>query len=221
MHEPNPETTIEVPGYEGRALHVANGAVIRVTDLRGTQIGDVFALSSDDPAEYLSPAETRSVTWKLFPGVGECFYTNRRRSILKFVEDRSPGIHDMLFSPCDQPMFEELGFVGRHRNCRDNFLEALAALGVHADVVPDPVNLFQNTPIGANGLLASEVAPTRPGDFVCFRAEMDLIFVLTACSVDIGLNQPNGGESTPLQIEILERTRRSEKLPSMERQAPS
>jgi len=109
----------------------------------------------------------------------------------------------MLFSPCDQPMFEELGFEGAHPNCRDNYLQAVAKQDVHRTAVPDPVNIFQNTPISADGSLLSEVTPTRPGDYVCFRAEMDVIFALTACSIDIGLNEPNGGKSTPLQIEIL------------------
>ena len=196
-------SSIEVPGYEGRAVCVCAGELIRVTDVRGTQIGDVFALSESNPEEYLSTAETRSVTWRLFPEVGGRFYTNLRRPILKFVEDHSPGIHDMLFSACDQPMFEELGFVGAHANCRDNYLNAVAELGAPLNVVPDPVNIFQNTPLDSEGRLSSEVTPSKPGDYICFRAEMDLIFVLTACSVDIGINLPNGGRSTPLRIEIL------------------
>ena len=196
------ETTIKVPGYEGRAIFVSSGSLIQITDIQGTQIADVFALSRDNPSEYLSTAETRSVTWKLFPKVGDCFFTNLRRPILKFIEDYSPGIHDMLFSPCDQPMFEELGFKGEHPNCRNNYLKALDELGINQTVVPDPVNIFQNTPISASGSLLSEVTPTKPGDYVLFRAEMDIILVLTACSVDIGLNEPNGGKSTPIQIEI-------------------
>ena len=190
------QAEVEVPGYEGRAICVSAGALIRVTDVCGTQIGDVFVLNRHAPDERLSTAETRSVTWKLFPEIGECFYTNLRRPILKFIEDGSPGIHDMLFSPCDQPMFEELGFEGSHPNCRDNYLTALRELGVDSASVPDPVNIFQNTPLDARGALSSRVTPTKPGDYVCFLAEMDLIFVLTACSVDIGLNLPNG-ESRP------------------------
>ena len=194
--------TIEVPGYQGRAVNVPTDALIRVTDMCGTQIGDMFALNRHMPDERLSTAETRSVTWKLFPAVGEYFYTNRRCPILKFVEDNSPGIHDMLFSPCDQPMFEELGYVGHHPNCRDNYLNVISQFGIDDGVVPDPVNLFQNTPLDGAGLLSSEVTATKPGDYVCFRAEMDLIFVLTACSVDLGLNLPNGEKSTPLRIDV-------------------
>ena len=203
MSELTAVSRVEVPGYEGRAVKVSAGVFIRVTDVCGTQIGDVFALNEHAPDERLSPAETRSVTWKMFPAIGERFYTNRRRPILELVEDGSPGIHDMLFSPCDQPMFEELGVNGPHPNCHDNYLAAVAELGIDDGGVPDPVNIFQNTPLGGGGVLASELTPTKAGDYICFRAEMDLIFVLTACSVDIGLNLPNGEKSTPLLIELL------------------
>lgn len=204
MNEQTTLRRIKVPGYEGRALKVSAGVFIRVTDVCGTQIGDMFVLSEHTPDERLSPSETRSVTWKMFPTIGECFYTNRRRPILKLVEDGSPGIHDMLFSPCDQPMFEEVGFNGPHANCHDNYLNSVAGLGINDGAVPDPVNLFQNTPLRSGGILASEPTQTKAGDYICFKAEMDLIFVLTACSVDIGLNLPNGVKSTPLLIELLE-----------------
>lgn len=203
MSEPIVEKTVEVPGYSGRAVFVKRGDLIRVTDVLGAQIGDVFALSAEDHFEYLSASVTRAVTWKLFPKVGECFYTTLRRPILTFMEDHSPGIHDMLFAPCDQALFEALGCEGPHPNCRDNYLKAAAEAGIRHTVVPDPVNIFENTPPGEDGALIAGVMPTRAGDYLVFRAEMDLIFILTACSVDIGMNQINGGHSTPLRIDWL------------------
>ena len=69
---------------------------------------------------------------------------------------------------------------------------------------PDPINVFQNTPIDANGNYVMAVAATKPGDYIEFRCEIDLIVVLTACSVDIPINGifPNGLQSTPLRIDI-------------------
>jgi uncharacterized protein YcgI (DUF1989 family) len=203
MSNSDVETTVEVPGYSGRFVFVSRGARIRIVDLCGTQIGDLFALSRDDPLEFLSASVTRSVTWRLFPGLGQSFYTTLRRPILTLLEDHSPGIHDMLFSPCDQPMYEGLGWNGPHPNCRDNYLKAALEAGIRHTFVPDPVNIFQNTPSAGNGVLVSEVTPTRPGDHLVLRAELDLVLILTACCVDIGLNQPNGGKSTPLRIDVL------------------
>ncbi len=195
-------TTLEVPGYHGRAVRVAAGARIRVTDVEGAQIGDMFAISAADRFEYLSPAQTRNFVRRLFPAVGDPFHTNRHRPILTFLEDHSPGPHDMLFAPCDQKMYEEVGFEGPHRSCRSNFLEATHEIGLEMEVVPDPVNLFQNTPALPDRSLALYGTQSRPGDSLTFGAEMDLVFVLTACSADVGEINVNGGKSTPLLIEV-------------------
>lgn len=202
MPSETPTTTVDVPGYHGRAVRVPAGARIRVTDLEGSQIGDMFAISAEDRFEFLSPAQTRNYVKRLFPAVGDPFQTNRHRPILTFLEDRSAGPHDMLFAPCDQKMYEEEGFEGPHRSCRSNFLEATREIGLEMEVVPDPVNLFQNTPAQVDGSLALYETRSKPGDSVSFRAEMDLVFVLTACSADVGAINVNGGRSTPLRIEV-------------------
>ena len=109
----------------------------------------------------------------------------------------------MLFAPCDQGLYEEVGWKGPHRNCRNNYLTAAREAGIKHTFVPDPVNIFQNTPSLVDGVLLSELTPTKPGDYLVLRADLDLVLILTACSVDIGLNQPNGVKSTPLRIEVL------------------
>ncbi|MFD0536975.1 DUF1989 domain-containing protein [Actinomadura luteofluorescens] len=47
---------------EGRAVRVAAGRRVRVVDVEGGQVGDLFAFAADDPREHLSAAHTRSVT---------------------------------------------------------------------------------------------------------------------------------------------------------------
>lgn len=196
--------SIVVPGYEGRAVRVPAGAALTITDLEGCQIGDLFVLAATDPLEPLSPAVTRLVNFTPFPRRGECFYSTRRRPLLRLEEDASPGPHDMTFAPCDREIYMALGAGDDHPNCRDNFFHAIATLGIRLDVHPDPINVFQNTPIGIDGQYTIGVTRTRPGDWVRFRAECDLVVVLTACSVDIPFEgvQPNCGRSTPLQLDI-------------------
>lgn len=203
MPAPN-AVSILVPGYEGRAARVPAGATLTITDLEGCQIGDLFVLAAADPAERLSPAVTRLLNFTPFPQVGASFYSNRRRPLLRLEEDASPGLHDMTFAPCDREIYAELGAGDAHPNCRDNFFRAIATLGIEVDTHPDPINVFQNTPIGADGQYTIGVTQTRAGDWVRFRAECALIVVLTACSVDIPFEgvQPNGGRSTPLRLDI-------------------
>jgi uncharacterized protein YcgI (DUF1989 family) len=54
--------------------------------------------------------------------------TNRRRPILKIMEDTAPGIHDTLLAACDRYRYELLGCKEYHRNCTDNFWEAMVEL---------------------------------------------------------------------------------------------
>ncbi|MGE3773033.1 MAG: DUF1989 domain-containing protein [Gammaproteobacteria bacterium] len=196
--------SIVVPGYQGRAARIPAGATLTITDLEGCQIGDLFVLAAADPSEQLSPAVTRLVNFTPFPRPGESFYSNRRRALLTLLADESPGPHDMTFAPCDREIYRALGAGEHHPNCRDNFFSAAAELGLRPDFPPDPINVFQNTPLDADGNYVIGVTRTRAGDRVHFRAECELLVVLTACSVDIPFAgvQPNGGRSTPLRLDI-------------------
>jgi uncharacterized protein YcgI (DUF1989 family) len=196
-----PISITTVPGYEGKGVGVPAGSRIRITDVEGRQVGDLFALVESDPSEYLCPARTRSVLNRLFPQVGEPFYTNHYRPVLTFISDESPGIHDTLYAACDPGLYAFMGASPDHASCYGNFLAAAEELGLHIDHVPDPVNLFQNTPVGEAGRLIVGPALTQPGEFVEFRAELDLYLILTACCFDLD-DEFIGGKSTRLKIEV-------------------
>jgi len=193
---------IEVPGYSGRGISVDAGLTLRITDVEGCQIGDLFALCREDPAEFLCTARTRALTQRLFPAVGQQFFTNRYRAILGFLADHSPGVHDTLYASCDPGLHELLGAKAGHANCHENFLKAAHELGLELSDVPGPVNLFQNTPVHPDGTLGAEAAQSQAGDYVELRVELDAYIILTACSVDTGVDI-NGGRSTPLLLEVV------------------
>jgi|TARA_B100001079_G_scaffold2014_1_gene1774 uncharacterized protein YcgI (DUF1989 family) len=195
---------IEIPGYQGRAVVVGTGAAVRITDVEGAQIGDLFLLAADDLEEVFSAAMTRLVTFHLFPTIGESFYSNRRREMLTFTGDTSPGRHDMTFAPCDSEFYEELVGETGHPNCHDNFMSAVAQLDFDGRLPPDPINLFQSSMPNTEGGFDIERSPSGPGDFVEFETQMDLLLVLTACSADIKIEDVDviGGRSTPLLLEI-------------------
>ena len=198
--------SVEVPGYEGRAIDAPQGSTVRVTNVEGCQIADFFALAKTDVDEVLSPSATRNKNFRMFPAVGEPFVSNRKRPMLTLLDDNSPGMHDMLFAPCDATFYQDFGIADPHPSCHDNYLSATKAYGLQSENVPDPVNLFQSTYPEPGGGFALKVSPAKPGDYVDMRAEMDLVVVVTACSVDITMEgvSPIGGKSTPLKIEILE-----------------
>jgi uncharacterized protein YcgI (DUF1989 family) len=50
--------------------------------------------------------------------------------MLTIVEDTTEGIHDTLIAACDKHRYIELGGGSNHRNCADNLVEGLSALGI-------------------------------------------------------------------------------------------
>jgi uncharacterized protein YcgI (DUF1989 family) len=191
----------EVPAYSGRALRVRQGQVMRIVNVEGGQIGDFFAYNADDDFEHLSPSETRSVLLRHFPRVGQAFQSTRRRPMLTLVEDYAAGVHDMMFHACSKQFYESLGAGSNHRNCKDNFERAITTLLGRRVPIHDPVNLFQNSPLGSNGEFLLEPNLARAGDFVKLRAEMNLICVLTSCSWDLDALH---SQCRPLRLEVFE-----------------
>ncbi|MBE3014152.1 urea carboxylase-associated family protein [Microbispora sp. NEAU-D428] len=192
---------VVVPAREGRAVAVAAGRQVRVADLDGGQVGDLFAFPFGDVTEHLSASHTRSHTSRLFPALGESFVTNRRRPILTLVADTSPGAHDMLIAACDPERYAGLGVGGDHPSCAENLRRCLAGLGLAVPYVPQPVNVFMRIPVEESGRLAWLPATSRPGDAVTFEAVMDCLIVVSACPQDVvGIN---GHLPTPLAIDVL------------------
>ena len=52
----NRPTHMVVPAGAGLAVWVRHGEHLRIVDVEGGQVGDLFAFAAADPAEYLSVA---------------------------------------------------------------------------------------------------------------------------------------------------------------------
>jgi uncharacterized protein YcgI (DUF1989 family) len=130
---------VVVGPQSGRAVTVRRGELVRVVDLQGGQVGDMWAIDAADPGCWLSAGHTRDRRERLFPLVGEQFTDQRGKPVLELAGDTSPGVHDMLFPPCDRWLYESRG-LPEHPNCRDNFLAAVSGAGTGPlPVVPDRV----------------------------------------------------------------------------------
>ena len=191
--------TVVAP-QSGRAFRVARGEEIRIVDPKGAQVADFWAFSTDGELDWLSASQTRDITEKLFPDVGESFYGMSGEKLLTLVEDTSPGPHDMLFPACNAALYRRAGF-DHHPNYADNLRQALAEAGVSFPFTPDPVDFFQNSLPGPDGSLAVAASINPPGGSVTLRAERDLLVVVTACSVDH--HPTNGDACTEIEVEIV------------------
>lgn len=193
-------TAVEIPAQSGAIVKLSPGQRLRIVDVEGSQVADLFAVLAADLTEWLSASVTRGVNWRLFPGVGESFFSTAYRPLLTFERDDSPGVHDMQFAPCSADMYAALGHSGSHRSCSENFRKAAARVCWNPLHVPDPVNFFQRNPIDAGGSMSALPALSRPGDSVTLRAEAPVYVVVTACSMD--LEPINGGQCTRLRLEL-------------------
>ena len=189
-----------VPAGHGRAFVLRAGERLRFATLEGGQVVDTWALVLPDLNEWMSMEHTRSGLLTLAPRVGDMLFSNRRRPVLKLVEDTSPGVHDTLIPACDAERYAQLGHQGPHRNCADNFRDALAEAGYAAPNVPAPFNVFMNIPVSEAGELRFEPSPAGRGDAVTVEAVLDVVVVLSACPQD--LVPINGAHMRPTDVSV-------------------
>ena len=180
-----PDTRITVPARKAKAAFVRRRQKVRVINTHGTQVVDCWALNAEDMREYMSMEHCRVDLERYKPKTGDTMVTNKRRPILKILKDTREGAHDTLLAACDRYRYEKLGCKEYHRNCTDNFWEAMVDLNLKPIELPSPFNLWQNTPVEADGTIRPNPPESRKGDYIEMRAEMNLVICLSACPQDI------------------------------------
>jgi uncharacterized protein len=181
-------------GWEARA-----GEFVTVVDLEGEQTGDFVAFVVDDPEEWLSPIHCREALLSIFVRAGDQLVSNRRRPALEIVRD-DVGVHDATIPACDPTRYAvEFGVPG-HRNCFENLWGAVRDRGVAIERMPEPLNLFQNTPVMGDGRIGLTDPISGPGQRIVLRALVDLFGSLSPCPQDI--IPGNGLRSTPMRVVV-------------------
>ncbi len=190
---------IEIPERSGTAFELPRGGILTVIDPKGEQVSDLLAFNADDVDEVISSGRTLDYAETIYLTMGNKLYSNRSRIMLDIIGD-TVGRHDFLLTPCSVDTF--LHFypdLPVHRGCFGNLAAALAPFGVTPDRIPTAFNCFMNVPVdGATGKLRVLPPISKAGDSITFRAEMDLIIGLTACSAP----DSNGGTFKPIHYRI-------------------
>jgi len=191
--------TMVIPERSGTAFTLARGATLTVIDPRGEQVADLLAYNADDLDEVISSGRTLDYAETIRLTTGDKLYSNRSRVMLEIIDD-TVGVHDFLLTPCSVDTF--LHFyptLPPHRGCFGNLAEALAPYGVLPDRIPIAFNCFMNVPIdSATGKLKVLPPISKAGDRITFRAGMDLVIGLTACSAP----DSNGGTFKPIEYRV-------------------
>jgi hypothetical protein len=183
----------------GVAFTLDAGQTLTVIDPEGEQVSDLLAFNRRDVGEAISSGRTFDYASRIYLTKGDPLYSNRSNVMLTIIED-TVGRHDFLLTPCSREMFRIIyGDFDPHHGCFGNFALALEPYGIAADALPTAFNCFMNVPVnGETGEIKVLPPLSRAGDRIVFRAEMDLLVGLTACSA----GQSNNFSYKPIHYEI-------------------
>lgn len=183
----------------GVAFTLKKGQTLTVYDPEGQQVSDLVAYNVDDVGEVISNGRTFDYEETINLGCENKLWSNRSNPMLTIVSDTAES-HDFLLTPCSEATFEHF-YPDKpvHRGCFGNLAEALAPYGIEPDDIPTAFNIFMNVPVdGKSGVLAVKPPTSKAGDRIEFRAEMNLVIGLTACSA----YDSNGGTFKPIDYEV-------------------
>ncbi len=173
-----------VPAAHGATIEVKKGQYVCVLQVKGGQCADFWAIDQYDFDHFLSPPHCWIDLLRVQPKVGDRLVTNQRDPILTIISD-DVGWHDMLIPSCDSKRYEYHFGVKGHRNCVDNFREAMSKYEWSTRPVPLPFNIFMNSYVHPDGTVEIRVPTANAGDRVIMRAEMDIIAASSACPMDL------------------------------------
>ena len=199
--ETRPALRGRIPPAGGTRIRLGRGSLLRVVDPEGEQVADLMAIAEGDAEHWLSAGRTFDYEETIRLTAGNALWSNRSARMLTIVEDTC-GVHDFLLTPCSPEMFTLLrGWPEGHghASCLTNLARELAPLGMDRDRIPTTFNAFMNVQVHGDGRISVEPPTSRPGDFVTFRAEMDLTVALTACASEA----TNNGRLKPIDYEVL------------------
>ena len=203
----------DVPPLSGRGFIVTKGQTFRFVTVEGPQIGDVALWNSDDPGEYFGATRT----WVLegfVINVGTRLWSDvpRLRPMETCIEDT------VVFEPpdslyhnsdsrthCTSEQWEMQTGVAGLNSCHLNFLQAIEPFGLKEENIHDNFMVHQKRYLEPQtGRSHATRGDSKPGDYVEFYAEIDLLVALSTCPLgdalrDVGTGQ---GEAHPMGVEV-------------------
>jgi uncharacterized protein len=209
-----------VPPREGRAFDVPAGDVFRIISIEGPQVGDLNLWSATNLAERFFSGKTRALhathlstgdrLWSSLPYLRPmATITHDTLDWYGFDADGA-GVHDVIGTRCDPFTNRLLNGEDYHHCCHSNLAAALAE---RMNMTPseaephihDVLNVFMCTGYTRDAhRYFMKASPVRPGDFIEFFAEIDLIAALSACpGGDCGRgHSSDAARCYPLKVEI-------------------
>lgn len=187
----------------GAAFTLKKGDLLKVIDPKGEQVSDMVLFNKDDIREKISNGKTMDFEESILLTKGNFLWSNRSHKMMEILEDTN-GRNDFLLAPCSPATFQIMYNNDEpHPSCFENLLINLEPFGIRPDDIPTAFNIFMNVQFDKNGKLSVEPPTSKAGDYVLFKAEIDLIVGLTACSAE----DSNNHSFKPIQYQIIEKAK--------------
>lgn len=185
--EPRTAGTFEVPA----------GHFFRIVSTEGPQVGDLNLWHQDDLNEAFYSGKTRALhgthlstgdrLWSRFPFLRPLATISADSLDWYGWDDEGCSVHDVIGTRCDP--YTEHQLTGRHYHhcCHSNLTRALAdykgwSFAQAEPYVHDVLNVFMCTGFSLDThQYIMKASPVRPGDYLEFFAEVDLLGALSAC----------------------------------------
>jgi len=189
---------IVVPPREARAWEVPAGHFCRMICSEGPQVGDLNLFNLANLDERFYSGKTRALNGT-HVGLGDQLFSSfpYLRPMATLTHDTldwygfdafGGAVHDFIGTRCDPYTHNLLSDGGQyHHCCHSNLTRALAEktgkpLHEAERYVHDVLNLFMCTGFTRDtGQYFMKASPVRPGDYLEFFAEIDLLGCLSAC----------------------------------------
>jgi len=211
---------LSVPPREARAFSVPAGHFFRIISVEGPQVGDLNLWNAHDLSERFFSGKTRALhathlstggrLWSTLPQLRPmATITHDTLGWYGWDEDGA-GVHDVIGTRCDPYTNLLLKGTEYHHCCHSNLTRALAterqlSLAEAERHIHDVMNVFMCTGYTRDThQYFMKASPVRPGDFIEFFAEIDLLAALSACpGGDCGASHSDDAAPCyPLKIEV-------------------
>lgn len=183
----------------GVGISLQKGEKIKITDIEGQQVSDLFCVFKEDEKDYLSSGRTLDYLGRITFQEGDYLYSSKSKPMLKIIEDTVKS-HDFMLTPCSKDTFRLLydSYDCCH-GCEENLIGAFASLGIKFESLPITFNTFMNVEVSSHGSLKVVPPLSKAGDYILFEAQADLLVGMTSCSAPLS----NGGSFKPIGYEVL------------------
>ena len=207
---------------EGGCFHVPAGGFFRIISVEGPQVGDLNLWNAQNLDEHFYSGKTRAIHGTHIT-TGERMWSNLPylRPMATIIEDTlgwygmdefGGSIHDVIGTRCDPYTHHLLAGDDYHHCCHSNLSRALAdetgrPLEEVEMQVHDVLNVFMCTGFTRDtGQYFMKASPVRPGDYIEFFAEIDLLGALSACPGGdcSSTHSSDAAACHPLLVEIFE-----------------